>query len=100
MSRVRGACGGMGIFLMLGAAAGAQDTIPTARKPKVIAAPIATVQVKQGASAPVRLTFRVIPGYHINSNKPKSELLLPTVMKFNAPSGISIGKVEYPKGEE
>lgn len=71
-----------------------------AKAPKVIAAPIATVRVARGASAPVRMTFRVAPGFHINSNKPSSELLLPTVVKFDAPTDVSIGRVEYPKGED
>jgi hypothetical protein len=68
--------------------------------PKVTAAPIDNVTVRQGASSPITMEFRVAPGYHINSNKPKSELLLPTVVSLNVPTNVSVAKVAYPAGEE
>jgi hypothetical protein len=68
--------------------------------PKVEAAPIDPVTVKRGASAPVQFQFRVAPGYHINSNKPKSELLIPTVVSLDVPTNISVAKVTYPVGED
>jgi hypothetical protein len=67
---------------------------------RVTAAPIDDVSVKQGGSTPVELQFRVSPGYHINSNKPKSELLLPTVVSLSVPTNVSVAKVKYPAGEE
>jgi hypothetical protein len=68
--------------------------------PKITVAPIENVTVKRGKSAPVQMQFRVAPGFHINSNKPKSELLLPTVVNFDVPTNVSIAKVTYPAGEE
>lgn len=68
--------------------------------PKVTVAPIETVAVKQGGSTPVQFLFRVAPGYHINSNKPKSELLIPTIVSLNVPTNISVAKVTYPDGED
>lgn len=67
---------------------------------KVTAAPIDDVTVKQGGSVPVKMQFQVAPGFHINSNKPKSELLLPTVVNFDVPTNVSVAKVTYPAGEE
>ena len=49
---------------------------------------------------PVNLRFRVGPGFHVNSNKPKSEFLIPTVLKLSAPTDIVIGRVTYPAGSE
>jgi DsbC/DsbD-like thiol-disulfide interchange protein len=68
--------------------------------PRVTAAPIEDVTVKQGGSVPVEMQFRVAPGFHINSNKPKSELLLPTVVSLDVPTNVSVAKVTYPTGEE
>jgi hypothetical protein len=88
------------LLLLATAPAPAQDTLPLAKTPKVSVAPIATVQLNQGSSAPVRMTFRVQKGYHINSNQPSSELMIPTAVKFNVPTDISLAKVEYPQGHE
>lgn len=71
-----------------------------AQVPKVMAVPIDKVTVKPGGSAPVQFVFQVAPGYHINSNKPKSELLIPTVVSLSVPTNISVAKVTYPAGED
>ena len=48
----------------------------------------------------MNLRFRVGSGFHVNSNQPKSEFLIPTVLKLSAPTDIVIGKVSYPAGTE
>lgn len=58
------------------------------------------VAVKSGSSATVKLIFRVNPGFHINSNKPNSELLIPTSLKLSPPSEVMIANVTYPAGEQ
>jgi len=72
----------------------------SAQVPKVTAVPIDEVAVKQGGSTPVQFMFRVAPGYHINSNKPKSELLIPTVVSLSVPTNISVAKMKYPVGND
>ena len=67
---------------------------------RVTAAPIEAVKVAAGKSTGVELPFRVVRGYHINSNQPSSELLLPTVLSVNPPTNILIAKVTYPPGED
>jgi hypothetical protein len=62
------------------------------------AVPLATAQRAQATM--VNLNFRVPPGYHINSNTPKSEFLIPTALKMDLPTDIILGKIEYPAGEE
>jgi len=68
--------------------------------PKVTAAPIDPVTVKPGGSKPVQFEFRVAPGFHINSNKPKSELLIPTVVNLDVPTNVSVAKLTYPAGQD
>ena len=41
------------------------------------------VQVKAGGSTTLELDFRIGSEFHINSNKPQSELLIPTVLKLS-----------------
>ena len=62
--------------------------------------PSPVVTVTRGKSNPVHLRFHVGSGFHVNSNKPKSEFLIPTVLKLNAPTDIVIGRVTYPAGSE
>lgn len=66
----------------------------------VSVAPVPVVTVTQGKSALVPISFRVSSGYHINSNRPKSEFLIPTVLKIDATTDIAITKTSYPDGKD
>ena len=63
----------------------------------------------EGASEPtivpgkptlVDLHFRVKEGFHVNSNQPKSELLIPTVLKLDLPTDLAAGGIVYPPGKD
>jgi hypothetical protein len=56
--------------------------------------------VAPGKTAPAELLFRVGPGFHINSNKPNSELLIPTSLQLDLPTDVMIAKVTYPPGAQ
>ena len=73
---------------------------PGNQVPSVTMAPVGTVQVRAGNSATVQLDFRVGSEFHINSNKPKSELLIPTVLKLSSAEPVSISTVKYPVGQD
>jgi hypothetical protein len=62
------------------------------------AVPLTTAQRAQQTM--VDLNFRVPAGYHINSNTPKSEFLIPTALKMELPTDIVLGKIAYPAGED
>jgi hypothetical protein len=68
--------------------------------PAVSMAPAPLITVKQGKSATVPLSFRVSSGYHINSSRPKSEFLIPTILKVDAVTDIVIKKTTYPEGQD
>jgi Disulphide bond corrector protein DsbC len=72
----------------------------TTRATRVTFAPIAPVKLQRGGSAKLELIFRVAPGYHVNSNKPNSELLIPTSLHLDLPTDISVAKIDYPAGED
>jgi hypothetical protein len=68
--------------------------------PAIKVSPAPVVSVMQGKSVTFPLSFHVPNGYHINSNKPKSEFLIPTVLKVEATTDIVIGKTTYPDGHD
>jgi hypothetical protein len=63
-------------------------------------APVEAVKAPRTKQTAVTLNFRVNRGFHINSNTPKSEFLIPTTLKMDVPTDIVLGKTDYPAGEE
>ena len=91
------------LWLSLGAIASAQnDSILTSKTnpPRVTAAAVAPVTVTAGKESRVEMQFTVGRGYHVNSNKPKSELLIPTKVSLNPPTDILISSITYPEGKD
>jgi Disulphide bond corrector protein DsbC len=86
-------------LLLLSALAWTQDDLGL-QGPVVTIASTPVVTAVQGKPATVPLTFRVASGYHINSNHPKSEFLIPTALKVDATTDIVIGKTTYPDGQD
>jgi hypothetical protein len=70
------------------------------KAPTLEMAAIPLVTAQRAQQTMVSLNFRVPPGYHINSNAPKSEFLIPTALKMDLPTDIILGKIEYPPGED
>lgn len=86
---------------MLLAATAAIAQMPGSAAPKgyvTYSAEPATIAAKKPAV--VELHFKVMEGYHMNSHTPKSELLIPTVLKLEPVTGVKLGTVEYPAGHE
>jgi Disulphide bond corrector protein DsbC len=86
------------VFVLFTALALGQS--PGKKAPSVTLAPIDPVTVTRGKGAPVSLHFRVAPGFHINSNTPKSEFLIPTALKMDAPTDIALTRTSYPAGKD
>src|SRR5713101_6965832 len=79
---------------------GLSENIPGRRAPSVTMSPAPMVTVTRGKPNTVSLRFHVGAGFHVNSNHPNSEFLIPTALKLNPPTDIVIGRVSYPAGEE
>ena len=79
------------LALVLASVAAAQDS-PGMKAPSVTLAPPPTITITRGKSATVPLEFRVGNGFHINSNMPKSEFLIPTALKMNASTDFMVGR--------
>jgi len=85
--------------LLLATEAWAQEEFgPKGPVVTLASAPVATVA--QGKAVTVPITFNVAGGYHINSNHPNSDYLIPTALKIDAATDIVIGKTTYPDGQD
>jgi hypothetical protein len=56
--------------------------------------------VRAGKRSVVEMRFRVVDGFHVNSHTPKSELLIPTVVKLDDAAGVRAEPVQYPAGTQ
>jgi len=70
------------------------------KAPYVSLAPVGLVTATRTLQTMVSLNFRVVGGFHINSNTPKSEFLIPTQLKMDVPTDIVLGKIDYPAGKD
>ena len=57
-----------------------------------------SLQLTANKPQDIELRFRVEPGFHINSHKPKDELLIPTDLKLE-PGALHIADKQYPPGQ-
>src|SRR5258708_298893 len=70
------------------------------KPPSLTVAAIGPVTAERTKQTMVDLNFRVPHGYHVNSNAPKSEFLIPTALKMEVPTDIILGKISYPAGAD
>jgi len=73
---------------------------PPRKAPSVTMTPVPLTSVTRGKANSVELLFRVETGFHVNSNQPSAEYLIPTSLKLDPPTDIAIGKITYPPGQE
>ena len=87
------------VLMMVAVAAFSQD-IAGVKSPSVTMISPGITTIAGGKPGEVELQFRIGRGFHINSNTPKSEFLIPTILKLDAPTDIVVGRIAYPPGEE
>ena len=74
-------------------------TSPIAAQPPDVAINpvVETDAVHPGTTAYVALAVTLDPGFHVNSNTPLDDLLIPTVLTLDPPAGISLEAVAFPE---
>jgi hypothetical protein len=87
------------LFLLCTAALIAQDE-PGRKAPSVTLSAPSVTTVIRGKATSVGLRFQVGSGFHINSNTPAADYLIPTTLKLDVPTDIVVGKIIYPTGEQ
>ena len=55
------------------------------------------VSGKRSASVEARIPVSVLPGFHVNSNKPSEEYLIPLKLTWTATGALEPGAIVYPK---
>lgn len=86
------------LLLVLCCSAAAAPDIGGVPEQVVFLGATAPLSISAGFSEKVTLEFRVGSTYHINSNTPKSELLIPTRLMLSPPKELTVSKLQYPAG--
>lgn len=77
----------------------AQFGIDTPAKPRATVLYAAEQQTVPAARrAALELRFQIVPGFHINSHTPNSQLLIPTALTLEPAPGVKLGALVYPAG--
>jgi DsbC/DsbD-like thiol-disulfide interchange protein len=58
---------------------------------------LTTHEVQRGRVARASILLTIPDGYHINAHNPVSRFALPTKIAVEAPNGIRVGAITYPK---
>jgi DsbC/DsbD-like thiol-disulfide interchange protein len=58
---------------------------------------LASSKVQRGRAVGGSLILDIPSGYHVNAHDPLSRFALPTKIAIEAPSGIKLGRIAYPK---
>jgi DsbC/DsbD-like thiol-disulfide interchange protein len=56
-------------------------------------------KAQRGRTVQAAVVVEIPAGYHINSNRPLAKFLIPTSLKVDAPGGIRVGAVSYPRAQ-
>ena len=62
--------------------------------------PAGTTRIAENSRATAQFTVTIQPGFHIQSDHPKSDFLIPTTLKLTPADGITVVGVTWPKPQE
>ncbi len=65
--------------------------------PALTVTPPGELAIKRGGEADLKLKAELRPGFHVNSNAPADEFLIPLKLTWPKDSPIEAGQVTYPK---
>jgi hypothetical protein len=99
LNLVKRAIASLGLVVALGLRLLAQDAFAK-KTPSVTLLPVSTANLTRGKANVITFSFRVESGFHINSNKPSAEYLIPTTLKLDPPTDLMVGKITYPPGQD
>ena len=88
--------------LLIAAILSAPSSLYSASAPQsapniVINASLAANKIQRGRNVQATVVMDIPSGYHINSSRPLERFLIPTQVKVDAPRGIRVGLVSYPR---
>ena len=80
-------------LLSFALALGAQGPVPKADTRSIVSSD----GVHAGTSVEVALKVRLPEGVHVQADKPRDPLLIPTALAISAPAGVTVSEVVYPQ---
>jgi DsbC/DsbD-like thiol-disulfide interchange protein len=54
-------------------------------------------RAQRGRTIQVAIVMDIPSGYHVNGNRPLNKYSIPTALKIDAPRGVTVGPVVYPR---
>ncbi len=54
-------------------------------------------KAQRGRTVRAAIVIEIPSGYHVNSNRPLNKYSIPTALKIEAPRGVTVGPVTYPR---
>lgn len=88
-----------GILLALSAGFRADAHAPAAQANIRVNGFFAADKAQRGRTVQAAVVLDIPEGFHINSNRPLAKFLIPTSLKIEAPDGVKIGPVSYPRAQ-
>lgn len=73
--------------------------MPAQQSPKLTVSPPGQLAVARGATATAAVNITTLPGFHVNSDKPRDEFLIPLKLTW-APGVLQPQTVTYPHAED
>ncbi len=58
---------------------------------------LSTDKAQRGTTVQAAVVMEIPDGYHVNSNRPLGKFAIPTTVKVEAPGGVRVGPVTYPR---
>jgi hypothetical protein len=55
------------------------------------------IAAKRNESAQIKIPISILPGFHVNSNTPSEDYLIPLSLKWTSLGALEGGQVSYPK---
>jgi thiol:disulfide interchange protein DsbD len=66
----------------------------------LVVAKVAPVELKAGGRADLRVRLAIAPKWHINSNPPSPDYMIPTLVQIRPAFGLTAGRAMYPAAQQ
>jgi thiol:disulfide interchange protein DsbD len=70
---------------------------PASEHPVTASSTASVERLRVGESADVAIKIDIAPGWHVNSNEPGLEFLIPTSVQFELPAGVRVVELRFPE---
>jgi len=54
-------------------------------------------KAQRGRTVRAAIVIEIPSGYHVNANRPLGKYAIPTTLKIEAPSGVTVGPISFPR---